>query len=236
MKKIILTCEHGGAEIPRVYKKIFKNHASVLKTHRGLDLGALGIAKQLQKNLQSPLYFSVISRLLVDLNRFLTSTTLWSEFTKDLSQSEKQKILAKYYLPHWNKVQKRILALAKLRIRVFHIAVHSMTDRLDDDVRKMQLALLYDPRRTQEKKLVKIWMQELRKEFPGFLIAQNKPYHGAGEGLTSALRVQIEDQYYVGIELEMNQGYLKLLSSRQAKTAFSESLSQSLTRAIAQIE
>ena len=233
--KIILTCEHGGAQIPAAYKNLFKNQTAILKTHRALDIGALAIAKRLGRELKSPLYYSVVTRLLIDLNRFLTSRTLFSKLTSFLGAAEKQKIIAKYYSPHWQKVELTAKVISKANCKVIHVAVHSMTDHLNGQTREMQLALLYYPRRPQEKKFSTLWIRELRKEFPGFKISRNRPYHGAGEGLTSHLRKQIKDELYVGIELEMNQGYLKLLSSAKARKAFSQSLAASLQRAVANL-
>ena len=40
--RIVLTCEHGGNDIPETYKKLFPND-DLLKTHRGYDIGALDL-------------------------------------------------------------------------------------------------------------------------------------------------------------------------------------------------
>ena len=99
MKKIILTCEHAGNKVPTSYKNLFKNYRLLLNTHQGLDIGALAIAKDLQKHLKAPLIFSEVTRLLVDLNRFRRSKSLFSEVTAKLSRSEKLQILKEYYEP-----------------------------------------------------------------------------------------------------------------------------------------
>ena len=46
--KLILTCEHGGNEIPTKYANYFDKHQAILKTHRGFDLGALDYFKHLK--------------------------------------------------------------------------------------------------------------------------------------------------------------------------------------------
>jgi len=233
MNKLVLTCEHGGAQIPAPYKKLFAQNTAVLKTHRALDIGALAVAQELEKNLKVALDFSVTSRLIVDLNRFLDSQTLFSEFTSPLSDLEKAKILKTYYEPHWQRVTLRVGKLVAKKNRVVHVAVHSMTDRLHGKVRPMQLALLYDSRRKAEKEFARKWITELRKEFPDFKIARNNPYKGNGEGLTTSLRRKFPQKSYLGVELEINQGFFKTLKTKKQQNDFSMRLGNSLHRALA---
>jgi predicted N-formylglutamate amidohydrolase len=232
MKKIILSCEHGGAQIPTAYKKLFADHSKILKTHRALDIGALNVAKDLQKILKTPFKFSVISRLVIDLNRFVNSRTLFSEFTKSLSKREKSIILKKYYHPYWKEMSKILSGLVLKKHQVFHIAVHSMTDKLHKKSRPMQLALLYDPKRQVEKKFANLWFKELQQEFPTFKITRNNPYKGSGSGITSYFRKIFKEKNYIGIELEINQGYLTTLKNQQERKHLSSAIAESLQQAV----
>ena len=47
-KKILITCEHGGNQIPAWLAESLNIPEEVLNSHRGLDLGALSIAKLLE--------------------------------------------------------------------------------------------------------------------------------------------------------------------------------------------
>ena len=38
---LIITCEHGGNEVPAAYAPLFAGHEALLPTHRGWDAGAL---------------------------------------------------------------------------------------------------------------------------------------------------------------------------------------------------
>lgn len=179
--------------------------------------------------------YCTVSRLIVDTNRFLNSTTLLSEFVSSLSVREKNDIIKKYYTPHWKKVSSRVLKSSKaFDALTVHIAVHSMTDSLNGKSRPMQLALLYDPASKLEKKLVRFWIDELKIDFPDFLIARNKPYRGDGEGLTSYFRNLIDVNNYIGIELEINQKTLLSLKSKERKI-FSHRIGASLKRALLKI-
>ena len=110
---MVLSCEHAGNKIPRRFQKLYLGQKAILKSHRGFDIGALGVTKILAKALHLPFYKSEISRLLIDHNRSLTNKALYSEFSASLKQTEKTFILNNYYRPHHLKVQnnvQRILA------------------------------------------------------------------------------------------------------------------------------
>lgn len=231
MKKIILTCEHGGTKIPKAYKGLFNNHRAVLNTHRGSDIGALVVAKDLQKILKAPLHFSEVTRLLIDLNRFRRSKSLFSEMTSTLSRLEKTKIINLFYEPHWNQAVRIFKRAHDKKSQIFHIAVHSMTDNLNGQIRPMQLALLYDPQRPSEKKLSDFWISELKKEFPDFIIARNNPYKGTSEGVTCFFRKCYDQRDYTGIELEMNQALFIKMTAKQRRI-FSKKLASSLKHAV----
>jgi predicted N-formylglutamate amidohydrolase len=231
MKKIVLTCEHGGAEIPAPYKKFFKGKASVLKTHRALDIGALPIAFDIQKILGTPLVYSTVSRLIIDLNRDLKKPTLFSEFTDSLGEAGRTKIIETYYNPHWIKLTKTFHSLAVKKHSIIHIGVHSMTDNFNGQERSMQLALLYNPQRSAEKVFAKLWIEELRKEFPGYKIARNNPYEGKNGGVTGFFRKKYNEATYMGLELEVNQGLAVSFKSTKERQQFSAKLAVSLKRA-----
>lgn len=228
---IILTCEHGGNEIPVAYQQQFKSNKEVLKTHRGLDIGVLEIAKLMQKKLKAPFIYSTTSRLVVDLNRTLNNPTLFSEFMQPLPKAKLQKVLAKYYFPHWKKVRKNIQSVLRLKKRVVHVAVHSMTDQLNGQKRNMHLALLYNPAFKNEVGFTSLWIVELRKEFPNYIIARNQPYRGDGDGLTCEMRKEHRPDNYIGLEIELNQGMLQKMNTKQ-KARLATGLSRSLNTAV----
>ncbi len=228
---ILLTCEHGGNQIPKEYQVQFKNSDQVLNTHRGLDIGVLEIAKLMQKQLQAPFIYSTTSRLVADLNRTLNNPTLFSEFMQPLAKTTLKKVLAKYYLPHWAKVRKNIRTLLHTENRVVHVAVHSMTAQLNGQKRKMHLALLYNPAFKNEVGFSSSWIKELRKEFPDYIIARNKPYRGDGDGLTCEMRKENKPDNYIGLEIELNQGMLLTMTAKQ-KAKLATGLARSLDRAV----
>src|SRR5687768_10947938 len=106
---LLFTCEHGGNTVPVGYRKLFRGAGDVLKSHRGWDPGALKIAKNLAAHFQAPLFYSITSRLLIELNRSLHHRALFSEFARGLPPEEKQKLIDTYYFPYRNRVEEHIV-------------------------------------------------------------------------------------------------------------------------------
>jgi predicted N-formylglutamate amidohydrolase len=84
--KAIVTCEHATPNIPAAYRKLFVARRSQLASHLGWDIGALDLAKAISRSLASPLMRSEVSRLLVDLNRSVGHSALFSGAARPLSE------------------------------------------------------------------------------------------------------------------------------------------------------
>jgi predicted N-formylglutamate amidohydrolase len=203
--KLLLTCEHGGNEIPEEYQKYFKNAGNVLQSHRGYDPGAMDLF-YLLRELADFSYYSKTSRLLIELNRSLHHPRFFSEFTKNISSTEKNDIIEGFYLPYRNLVEKWISETLKKGEKVLHISVHSFSPELNGNVRNADIGLLFDPSKTEEKKYCKILKKQLLLTGPQFRVRFNYPYLGKADGFTTYLRKKFP-RNYSGIELEINQKY-----------------------------
>lgn len=208
MKKIIFSCEHGGNDVPEAYRYLFKGHRALLDSHRGWDPGALALARAISNQLNLPLYFSTVSRLLVELNRSLHHPNLFSGLTKNLPEEDKQNILTYYYFPHRQKVESEIRKMISEGDEVVHLSIHSFTPIFNSVERHCHLGLLYDPQRVSEKKFARQWKIAILKEAPELIVRFNYPYLGKADGFTSYLRKQF-NRNYTGIELEVNQSLLE---------------------------
>jgi predicted N-formylglutamate amidohydrolase len=202
--KLVLTCEHGGNEIPSNYKKCFKNLA-VLKTHRAYDLSALD-AFQYLKPLADVSQFSTKSRLLVELNRSLHHRNLFSEFTKHLTEIEKTEIINTYYLPYRNAVESGIKNYIEGGQSVLHLSIHSFTPILNGDVRHCDIGLLFDSSKQSEKLFSKKLKSKILTQNPNLNVRYNYPYLGKADGFTTYMRKQCPNNY-LGIEIEINQKF-----------------------------
>ena len=65
---VVLLCEHAGREIPQKLDNLGVSN-EVLNSHRGWDIGAEAVARQLADRLQAPLILQRYSRLVIDCNR-----------------------------------------------------------------------------------------------------------------------------------------------------------------------
>ncbi|WP_055442835.1 N-formylglutamate amidohydrolase [Lacinutrix himadriensis] len=203
--KLILTCEHGGNKIPKPYPSYFDNHATILNSHRGYDLGALNLFNHL-KSLAHFSAFSETSRLLIELNRSLHHKNLFSEVSKSLSENEKEEIISRYYLEYRDEVETVIKKYLKTSKKVVHLSVHSFTPVLNSVTRKCDIGLLYDSRNASEKGFCKQLKKEILKIDNTLNVRYNYPYLGKADGFTSYLRKQC-NKNYIGVELEVNQKF-----------------------------
>lgn len=226
--RLVLTCEHGGNRVPAEYRGLFRGAAGVLATHRGFDAGALTAARFLAARLRAPLVAATTTRLLVDLNRSPHNPAVFSRYTRDLPAEERERLLAMHHRPHRDSVRTRIRQALGSRARVLHLAVHSFTPVLRGEVRDFDIGLLYDPKRSAERRFCTDWQRQLRRA--DFRVRRNAPYRGTSDGFTTALRREFGPRY-LGIELEINQSHVAAPSWRALMTGLQVSLSRTRTTA-----
>jgi len=204
--RFVITCEHASNRIPGTFRHLFSGADDVLTSHRGWDPGALNIAHTIKDALRAPLFIFPITRLLIEPNRSAHHPRLFSEFTKGLSQDEKERIITTYYHPYRESVTAYIDSIISGNQHVIHLSIHTFAPVLNGEVRDIDIGLLYDPNRPTEKKLCNRWKQILRNEMENLRIRMNRPYKGTSDGFTTTLRRRFGDAY-TGIELEVNQQY-----------------------------
>jgi predicted N-formylglutamate amidohydrolase len=227
---LVITCEHGGNRVPRRYEALFRGRARLLQSHRGHDPGALSLSRALSGELGAPVYFSTISRLLVDLNRSPRNPRRFSEVTSALDREEKARIEERYFLPYRSAVEEAVRGKIKKGKRVLHLSVHSFAPIMKGKVRRADIGLLYDPSRKSEKGLCAAWREALGALAPGLRVRRNYPYRGTSDGLTAMMRKRFPEGDYLGIELEVNQRLFR--ADGRGRAAMKRLLALSLRRAM----
>ncbi|MBK9273192.1 MAG: N-formylglutamate amidohydrolase [Flavobacteriales bacterium] len=205
MTRLLLTCEHGGHEVPTEVRALFTGAEDVLHSHRGWDPGALHLFEALRPFAHLALA-GTTSRLVVELNRSLDSPALFSAFTRDLPQAQRSHMIDEHYTPLRTTAADAVATWRAQQQTVLHLSVHSFTPVLDGETRAMDIGLLYDPSRSWERVLAATWEQLLRTAAPDLRIRHNEPYLGTDDGHTTALRTA-QPSGYAGIELEVNQRF-----------------------------
>lgn len=205
---LVISCEHGGNEVPRAFAPLFRGHGALLDSHRGWDPGALELARDLARAFGVACFASTTTRLLVDLNRSIGHRGLFSEITRPLARAARQEIVAAHYRPYRDAIEHAVAQHVANGRAVLHVAAHSFTPVLDGTVRRADVAWLYDPRRPAECDLSRRWLAALAHRAPGLQLRRNHPYRGRSDGLAALLRRRFPDPAYAGIELEVNQAWV----------------------------
>ncbi len=204
--RLVLSCEHGGNQIPAEFRSLFKNATEALKSHRGYDPGALELARRFAKHFKVPLTFETRSRLLIELNRTIGHPRVFSEFSRELFAEVQQRLIDEIYDPYRERViseiQQQVIAGP-----VVHVSVHSFTPVMNGKTRRTDIGLLFDPKRERESRFCSQWKAAIKQLRPDLAVYFNLPYRGTSDGFTTALRKQFPDQQYAGIELEVNQKF-----------------------------
>ncbi len=203
----LITCEHAGNRIPAPYRPLFAQHQALLLSHCGHDPGAATLARELARVLGCSVIATVVSRLLIDLNRSPGHPGLFSEVTRTLPRSAREEIVARYYLPYRRRVERHIADALARGLRVIHISSHSFTPTFAERVRSADVGFLYDPARDNERALCLRWIAALRRRSSGIKLRRNYPYTGRSDGFCTWLRRRHPAADYAGIELEVNQRY-----------------------------
>ena len=206
----LITCEHGGNEIPLSFGYLFQTDEDrvSLDSHRGFDCGALNLAMEFAQKLAAPLVTSTVSRLLVDLNRSLGNPRVFSRATRDAPAAVRENIVETYYLPYRLNSENLIRQAVARKQRVVHISCHSFTPELDGKVRNADIGLLYDPTRKAETAFCTEWKASLNAHASNLRVRRNYPYAGKNDGFTTYLRRCFSPDQYLGIELEVNQKHV----------------------------
>ena len=227
----LITCEHGGNRIPLPYRGLFRGYRALLDSHRGYDPGSLVLARAIAAALRGLLLTSTVSRLLVDLNRSIGHPRVFSAATRGAPAKLRSQIVDQYYRPYREQAEHFVSQSVSRGRRVIHISAHSFTPKLNGQVRRADVGLLYHPGRRGEVELCARWKAALASMAPELRVRRNYPYAGKGDGLTSHLRLRFPPGAYVGIELEVNQGIV--LTAGRRWTALRRLLVDSLREACA---
>ncbi len=222
---LFISCEHAVNTVPPAYRHLFHTQESLLQTHRAIDFGALDIAIHLKQTFGCDYTQATVTRLLIDCNRSLTHPHCFSEFSKPLSDDEKQRLIDQYYLPYRQQTEAQIKYHIERGHQVLHLSCHSFTSTLNDIIRNAGIGLLYDPKRHGEKEVARQWHGLLSQQ-TDYRIRMNYPYRGCNDGFTSDLRKRYPEKDYLGLELEINQ---VLVQDKASFDALAKALSTSLS-------
>lgn len=226
--KLILSCEHASNAIPKEYVKLFLPYNKLLNSHNGYDIGAELLFEAFKSQIEVD--YSIkgsYSRLLIELNRSLHNSKLFSTITKPLKSSIKAEITDNYYTPYRASIQDKIKENINRGYTVIHLSLHSFTPNLNGVKRIADIGILYNPVNSLEKDLCSAWKLNLKESLPKLTTKLNYPYLGKADGLTTYLRKRFP-MNYLGIELEVKNDLIGTNSWEKTQSELIKSFKKSL--------
>jgi predicted N-formylglutamate amidohydrolase len=177
--KIVLTCEHATNDLPEGMSWSQSDQEHFANEHWGSDLGALEMAKHLASELKCVLLHSRYSRLLLDVNRTLSSTTLFRhkgdkrivELNEDLTPEEEYRRIVQYHVGYhaaMREIQKKINPK-------YVFSIHSFTPVYEGENRSVEIGLLVSHPHHMENLARKFFDDIGRK---GYQVGWDEPYDG----------------------------------------------------------
>lgn len=194
--------------MPRNLAPLFAGAADVLESHRGLDFGALEVARAFGRRLGVKPFTATTTRLVVDLNRSPYHQEVFSQYTKALSPEQRATALAQHYWPYRRAVEALVSGAVEAGEAVLHVSSHSFTPVLRGEVRNCDIGFLYDPTHRGETRFIEAWHAAVRAAAPELTLRRNYPYRGVSDALVTHLRRRYGVRRYSGIELEVNQKHV----------------------------
>ena len=194
--------------MPARYATLFAGAAGVLDSHRGLDYGALEVARAFGRRLGVSPFTATTTRLVVDLNRSSHHRNVFSEYTRVLTRGERAAAMSAYYWPYRNDVERAVDRAVSAGGAVLHVSSHSFTPVLHGEERNCDIGFLYDPARPAEARFIDAWYEAVRAAAPELVLRRNYPYRGTSDALVTHLRHRHGERAYAGVELEVNQKHV----------------------------
>jgi len=179
----VLTCDHAGLAIPRALGDLGLSEAERAR-HIGWDIGALGVAREMSRQLDAPLVAQRYSRLVIDCNRPPASEELIplrSEATdipgnRDLDRAAREARVDAIYGPYHTAIRALLDARAAAGRETIYVAVHSFTPAYLGAPRPWQVGVLYGP----DRRLATVLLALLAAD-RALVVGDNEPYRIDGK-------------------------------------------------------
>jgi len=214
---LVISCDHASANLPEEYAGLGLP-ASELKRHIAWDIGALGVCEHLSALLDAPLLHTVVSRLLLDVNRdpgAHDSIPLASEDTpipgnRDLSLEQRAQRQQRFYAPYHDA----IAALVRDRLAAGRatalIAVHSFTPEFKGIARPWHVGVLSH----LDRRMAEPLLRALRED-TGLEVGDNQPY-APSDGVYHTLDRHAEAHGRPCVMIELRNDLIRDAAGQQA--------------------
>ncbi|MEJ0035745.1 MAG: N-formylglutamate amidohydrolase [Gammaproteobacteria bacterium] len=181
---VVLLCEHASNFIPPEYDGLGLSPEE-LGRHIAWDIGAAGVTRALSHLIDAPAFLGRYSRLLIDLNRPLTSPTsivTRSESTDipanaAVDAAERARRAALYFEPFHHAVERLLEQRRRARRPTLIVAIHSFTPTFHGEARPWEAGIIYD----KGVAFAEATLERLRLQDNALNVGANVPYAVAPE-------------------------------------------------------
>ena len=208
--RLLLLCDHASNRLPSGFGGVPND---ILSDHYGWDIGALGIARVVARELSARglsggLVRSNFSRLVIDPNRSLAAEDLIRqdlgvEMNAKIGEQERQRRISLFYEPYHRAIDDILDADREIAGGIVGvIAIHTFTPIFEGVRRQWDAGLIYDVGRKADVACASFLMAFLQGE--GFCVGDNEPYPIL-EGDSLMLHGGRRELLGVGIEVRNDQ-------------------------------
>ena len=176
---VVLLCPHASNYLPPQYGALGLPQ-SELQRHIAWDIGAAAVTRSLATALDAVAFLGTSSRLLIDLNRPLTSASsivTRSERTDipanvDISAQERAMRAARVFTPHHHAIAEHLAKRKTEGRRTVIVAIHSFTPTYDGVARVWHVGVLF----VASKAFAQATIERLRAQDGSLNVGANVPY------------------------------------------------------------
>ncbi len=227
--KIILTCEHGGTQIPKALSKNFKPKKDLLFSHHSFDYGAKALTENLAKASHVTANVNSMTRLLIDMNRKKNMLAKKHRFLKQHGLSEFDfQLIEKAYDNYRASIEKEIKKCIAKKQPFYIFSVHSFTPVINGKKRLTDIGVLYRKDHPKEKRTALALKAHLQRHpsTKDLHIHFNRPYQGHTDCFLNDLLNKYSKNRMCtgGCFLEFNESLLRK-KSKAAQKAMADFLS-----------
>lgn len=176
---VVLLCPHASNFIPPEYQNLGLP-ASELQRHIAWDIGAAGVTRALTEILDAPAFLATYSRLLIDLNRPLSSDSSIVERSEatdvpgnlQLTAEERALRAERVFAPYHRAVAAHLAERKMKRRRSIIVAVHSFTPTYHGVARVWHAGVLFE----KSTAFASATIERLRASDGSLNVGANVPY------------------------------------------------------------
>lgn len=213
----VLACDHGGRAIPQCLGDLGVP-ALELERHIAWDIGAAAVTRLLADRLGAWAIVGNYSRLLIDLNRPLSSPQsiiLHSEATDipgnaGIPKAQAEARRREFFEPYHLRIAQELDRRRDAGIATLLVAMHSFTPVYLGVVRPWHAGVLYN----REQRLARLLLETMPAEI-GLVVGDNQPY-AVSDATDYTVVTHGENRGLVHVELEIRQDLVAFQEGRQA--------------------